>query len=789
MIKGNKGTGGGEQMGERKQSISVSERGIRALALAACGYVCALLTAHYLLPEALLFYLAAACAAVSPAALLLKGRARRVGLLLLLSAALGFGWYGAYRALFVNPAEQFAGQARTVTLRITEYPVVYDDYSAVTARSVDETLPHVRLLIYDNAAGMEELEPGDVVEMPLKLVSAARRYREDSDYYLAEGILLRGYLRGDYTAVRRSAGAWLCFPKRIARAIKTAALETFPSDVAPLMKALLTGDRKEYYEDDVLSSAMKTAGFVHIISVSGMHVAFLVGALSLLTGRRRLTALMGIPMVTVFVAMMGFTPSVVRAGVMQCLLLIAPLLRRENDPPTSLAAAGLILLLANPIAVGGVSLQLSFAAMAGLILLSPRIFDWLTRNAKGRSRLPKGLFGAILRSLCSAFSASVGALVFTVPLSALHFGSVAIYAVATNLLCLWAMSAAFLLGYPTCLVRLLWQPLGTVIGWVVAWLPRYAAAVVKRIAALPGAMLYTKDNLGAWWLIFVYLLFGVTYALKGKKPYRPVLPVCAAVISLLALSAFTELRISTEPRFTAVDVGQGQCLAALTQRGTVMIDCGGSCESPGDAAADYLLSCGRRSVDLLVLTHFHADHANGVKRLMSRVKVSRVAFPTDCEENEYMREILALCEAQGTEVFGISQNTDMRVDDLTLRLYAPLGSEDINEHCLLIRGDYGEFEFLVTGDAGIGVEKLLTGFYDLGDLELLVVGHHGSRYATGETLLDSITPEYAFISVGTNNGYGHPTEDVLERLAERNIAVRRTDLEGTISMTVGSSYG
>ena len=764
---------------------------MRKLVFAACGYAGALLLAHYLLPLELSVWAAAACAALLlPALLLLRNDLRRASALILAAAALGFGWYFAFQKLFVAPAEDHVDEIRTVRVRVSGYAVIYEDYSALEVRSVDDTVPHVRMLVYDYAAGMGELRPGDIAELPLKLLSAGQRYHEDSDYYLADGVLLRGYLKGEYTVTGRAKLAWLYFPQNLARALKRQVTLCFPGDAAPLMKAMLTGDRQDYNADDALYSAMKTAGFSHIVAVSGMHVAFLVGALNLITGRRRRTAFLAIPLIVVFMAMTGFPASVVRAGVMQILLLIAPLLRRENDPPTSLSAAGVLILLPNPLAIAGIGFQLSFAAMAGLLLVAPRIYDWLTLNERGRSRLPKGVRGRFLRGVCTSFAASVGAVAFTTPIAALWFGFVPLYSVLTNLLCLWAMSTVYLLGYPICILGMLWQPLGKICGRIAAWLPRYAVFLVKRISRLPMAAVYTRGNLGAWWLLFVYAVFIGSYALRGKERYRPLIPVCACVFTLCLVSFFPARQLSGRMEFSAIDVGQGQSLAALTEQGTVLIDCGstGSAENAGDAAADFLLSYGRNIVDLLVLTHFHADHANGVKRLMSRAEVLRLAYPTDCEDNEYMREILALCEERGTELLPVTKNTDVTVDGLRLRLYAPLGSEDVNEHCLLIRGDYGDFDFLVTGDAGSGVEKLLTSFYDLGDLEMLVVGHHGSRYSTCETLLDDTTPEAAIISVGVNS-YGHPTAEVLERLAERNIAVYRTDLDGTVSVTVGENDG
>ena len=765
---------------------------MRKLLWVAAGYAAALLLAHYLLPEGWLLRAAAATLVCGVAALLLllhprlRGRVLTAAGLALAAAAVGFLWTWGYTALTVTPAEAFAGEKRTVTVRISGYAEVYDEYACVEARCVDGEVPHVAMLLYDYRGGFGELRPGDIVEMPLKLLSARTYYGEESDYYLSGGVHLRGYTTGAYTVAGRWAHAWLCFPQELARIIKEQALRCFPADVAPLMKALLTGDRRELYADDALYTALGTAGFLHIIAVSGMHVAFLVSMLRLLTGRRRITAFLGVPMIVVFMAMMGFRPSVVRAGVMQILLLLAPLLGEEEDAPTSLAAAGLLILLLNPIAIGSLSFQLSFAAMAGILLVTPRIYGWLVFDEKDAYRLPKGIPGRVLRWLCSAFAASVGAVVFSAPLSALYFGYVPIYSILTNLLCLWAMSTAFLCGYFVCLLGLVWAPLGTVTGWIVGWLPRWAIFVVKRIARLPYAALYTRHDLGKWWLVFVYALFAGTYLLRGKERYRPVIPVCITLSTLALLTFFIEKDLRGQLEVTAVDVGQGQSIVAMTDSATVMIDCGnsGSALNAGDLAAEFLRSSGRDRVDVFVLTHFHSDHVNGVRRLMSRVRVDRLVIAAEYEENVYADEILAACAANGTQVFSVSEDLEFTVGDLTLTVYAPLSHADANEACLLIYGDFGDFEFLVTGDAGSGVEQALIASCDLGDMELLIAGHHGSRTSTSAALLDEITPEVAFISVGAGNDYGHPADVVLQRLAERGIAVYRTDEDGTVSLTV-----
>ncbi len=776
----------GRAENETKDAAQRGEAGLRVLLLAACGYAAALLLAHYLLPpETLLPAAGAALLILLPAAVWKRRRA--ACFLLLSAAAVGFLWYWGFGKLFIAPAEAFVGQTHTVSLRVIDDPEFYDDYTRVTVRSVDDEIPHVRMYIYDYDAGMDELRPGDLLEAQLKLTSAGLRYGEESDSYYADGILLRGYLRGTYRVTGRAALDWLYAPKALARCIQQQALRCFPADTAPLMKALLTGNKREYYADEAVSSAMKTAGFSHIVAVSGMHVAFLITALGLLLGNRRRTALLGIPIILLFMAMIGFRPSVTRAGIMQAMLLLSPLLRRENDPPTSLAAAGLLLLLINPMAIAGAGFQLSFAAMAGLLFCSERIYGWL---------LPKRLESAKKRTLpytavqgvCSIAAASLGTMLFTTPIAAWRFGFVPLYSILTNLLCLWAMSLAFMLGYPVCLLGLIHPAWGQAAGRLIALLPRYTIFVVRRIASLPYAALFMSSAAARWWLLSVYVLFAAAYFLRRRgQPFRPLLPLLLSLAGLVLVLWLGLPRLPGAIELAAVDVGQGQSFAALTKNATVLIDCGsvGTAENAGDAAADYLLSYGRRRVDLLVLTHFHADHANGVSRLMSRVKVARLAYPTECIRNDYMDRILALCAAEGVELLPISVNTTVTVDGLELALFAPLGEASENEQGLLIRGDWGDFEFLVTGDAGSDVERMLCGETDLGDLELLVVGHHGSRYSTCDELLEDITPEVAFISVGAGNSYGHPTEEVLRRLDEHGVTVYRTDLDGTISLSLG----
>lgn len=758
---------------------------MRKLLAVAAGYTAALALAHYLLP--LDWLIPASVISLALAALCLPFRRRSAGLcavVVLLSSCFGFGWTRAHFELFVSPAAALSGRTMTVRAIALDYTRVYGGYYVSNELLLcQDGLPRARLLAYDRADEPAEFAPGDMVEAEVEFISAFERYGSETDYYPSRGVYIRASMLGHREITGRWSGRFLLFPRTMAKAVRDQAISRFPADVAPLAQALITGEKSQLSLDVRTSSAIKIAGLSHVIVVSGMHLAFLLGALRLVTGRRRAAAAAGVPLIVVFMAMAGFSPSVVRAGIMQILLLLAPLLRRENDPATSLSAAALLLLLTNPQAIGSFSLQLSFSAMAGIMLVSPRVYGWLLRSERAKE-------SRAARYLAGTAASTIGALCFTTPLTALYLGYVPLYSLLTNMLCMWVMSLCFTAGCIACVLGLIFEPAGTALAWVVAWPLRYVLTVVRFVARLPYAALYTRGNYVAWWLVFVYAVFTLTYLTKGKRPFRPVLPLCACVITL---SAVTLLQMPPREQLltvTALDVGQGQCIAVEQDGSVMLIDCGGlgAVENAGDTACAYLAAGGASAVDLLVLTHLHADHANGVETLLSRMDVKRLAMPGDADDAGYTDGIVSLCGELGTELFYITRDTSVRLGGLEATLFAPAGSAGANERGLIVLGRYGEFEFLVTGDAQVSTERILTRLYDLPDIELLVAGHHGSKYSTGTELLDECRPDTVFISVGYNS-YGHPDESVLERLAQYGCEVYRTDRDGNISITVDKSYG
>ena len=214
---------------------------------------------------------------------------------------------------------------------------------------------------------------------------------------------------------------------------------------------------------------------------------------------------------------------------------------------------------------------------------------------------------------------------------------------------------------------------------------------------------------------------------------------------------------------------------------TALIDCGG--HNAGDRAADHFQSMGLNRIDLVILTHYHDDHAAGIPQLLERMEVGLLILP-DVEPDSPLRaEIQSVAAARAVDCLLVDGGAAASLGETELRIYPPLGSGDSNEEGLSVLGSAGDFDMLVTGDMNDVVERRLVKYGALPDTELLVVGHHGSRYAASEELLQAVKPELAVISVGYNT-YGHPAEETLGRLSRYGCEIYRTDWSGTVTITV-----
>lgn len=745
------------------------------------GFAAGTALSHYVLPASWLYIVSAAM--LIPAlfcAVFLRGFRRRDGVAAFLFLALGMSWYSMYSGKFIDAAAQYADKTCTVAVRVDEYPYRDGDYASLNVTLAERGEPSLGIAVSDYSGTLPELRPGDLAEMELELMDAGERYGEATDVYAARGVHLRAY----YVALHgvewdgRSA---LYFPQELMNAVRGSIVRVFPEDVQDIMLALLIGDTHGVYEDVELDNALSVTGVAHVVSVSGMHLGFLYSALSALLGRRR-AFFVGVPVLVLFTFMAGCSSAIVRACVMLVLSMLGTVLRRDYDPLAGLAMALLLLLAENPVSVASVSLQLSFASMLGLILITPRLNRWFNRRFRGA----KGRVKGICRTAWSAFSASLGATVFTAPVVAVIFGYVSLLSPLANLLTLWAVSLAFTLGFAAAALGLIYAPLGIACAWLAAWPARYFVWCISLLARIPYAAVYTADGGVVWWLLFTYAVFIAAIVMRRRRGLRLAVPALCSAAVLAAVLISSSLRTADERSVTVLDVGQGQSIALLSGESAVVVDCGGmgSWDDAGDVASEYLLGRGRYGIDALVLTHLHSDHADGAARLMTRVKVGTLYMPegTDDSDGE-LAGILEAAARRGTDVVEISEDTAVSLPGLELSLTAPQDTGDENERGLVVRASIGEYDTVITGDVGAPTERLLAEEGKLPPSELLIAGHHGSRSSNSFELVSAVRPETVVVSVGYNS-YGHPTDEALVRLAVTGADIYRTDVNGDVTVTI-----
>lgn len=745
------------------------------------GFAAGTALSHYVLPASWLYIVSAAM--LIPAlfcAVFLRGFRRRDGVAAFLFLALGMSWYSMYSGKFIDAAAQYADKTCTVTVRVDEYPYRDGDYASLNVTLAERGEPSLGIAVSDYSGTLPELRPGDLAEMELELMDAGERYGEATDVYAARGVHLRAY----YVAlhgVERDGRSALYFPQELMNAVRGSIVRVFPEDVQEIMLALLIGDTHGVYEDVELDNALSVTGVAHVVSVSGMHLGFLYSALSALLGRRR-AFFVGVPVLVLFTFMAGCSSAIVRACVMLVLSMLGTVLRRDYDPLAGLAMALLLLLAENPVSVASVSLQLSFASMLGLILITPRLNRWFNRRFRGA----KGRVKGICRTAWSAFSASLGATVFTAPVVAVIFGYVSLLSPLANLLTLWAVSLAFTLGFAAAALGLIYAPLGIACAWLAAWPARYFVWCISLLARIPYAAVYTADGGVVWWLLFTYAVFIAAIVMRRRRGLRLAVPALCSAAVLAAVLISSSLRTADERSVTVLDVGQGQSIALLSGESAVVVDCGGmgSWDDAGDVASEYLLGRGRYGIDALVLTHLHSDHADGAARLLTRVKVGTLYMPegTDDSDGE-LAGILEAAARRGTDVVEISEDTAVSLPGLELSLTAPQDTGDENERGLVVRASIGEYDTVITGDVGAPTERLLAEEGKLPPSELLIAGHHGSRSSNSFELVSAVRPETVVVSVGYNS-YGHPTDEALVRLAVTGADIYRTDVNGDVTVTI-----
>ena len=742
---------------------------MRKLMFLTVGFACGCVLGSYLLFGTTLILVAASCLLLGSTIWLLRKQPAIIISLIALGIGLGAGWLSLFDSLYLQSARQYDGMVINAEIEIADYSRDTQYGIAVDGRM---QLDGKQFRVYTYLKG-GPLKPGNVISGEFRLRFTGSGGQEDVTFHPGKGIFLLAYAQGDVDVTESETPTIKFLPAELRRGIQNTLDAAFPADTVGFARALLLGDSSKLSPED--DTAFQVSGIRHVIAVSGLHVSILFSFVYCVFGKRRIpTALIGIPLLILFAAIAGITPSIVRACIMQCLMIFALLFRKEYDPPTALSFAVLTMLLVNPFTVTSASFQLSVGCIIGIFLFYSRIYNYLLTVLPA----PKGktLRGLLIRWGAGCIAVTLSAMAITTPLTAYYFGAVSIVGILTNLLTLWVISFVFYGCMLACLAGAVWIGAGKVVGMVVAWPIRYVLFTSRTLASTPISSVYTSSIYIILWLIFCFVLVIAFLLMKRKKPV--VLISCIILgLALSVAASYLEPKLD-DFRVTVVDVGQGQAVLLQSGDETILVDCGGDTgQSAANTVAQQLLSQGITRLDSLILTHFDDDHAGGAAYLMDRIPADKLYLP-DCSDDGNLKEELK--DAFSDRIIWITQKDEQSGNWGKLTLFPGDATKGDNNGGLCILFQAENCDILITGDWANTQEIALVQSETLPQLELLVVGHHGSSSSTSFALLSETMPKLAVISVGEDNSYGHPSDDVLQRLEMFGCEVWRTDLDGTL---------
>jgi len=550
-------------------------------------------------------------------------------------------------------------------------------------------------------------------------------------------------------------------------------------DHAALMAGLLLGDRGGI-GDDVMED-FRDAGIMHILAVSGLHAGIILLIVFMPLDRLRYPLRAGLALTVLwgFAAMTGLAPPVVRAALMSTLFLGGVVLQRRSDPVNALAAAALIILLMDPLALFGLSFQLSFAAVFGILLFHERVRDFLLRPLSRRLR------GGVARMPANLFALTISAQSFSLPLLAVSFGQVSPSGLLVNLAAVPMVFLAVTCG--AC----------SVAAGAAAWLSLRFAAVAgaaldvillsaDALAQLPLATLAVPQLPAVVWIGYAATLVWLGSSegrLKHKFVMLTTAVLAAVTLGRAAPPAPDVLRIAF------LDVGQGDAAVIHLPGGeAVLVDAGPASDSydAGERVIlPYLRYCGIRRLHTLVITHPDNDHRGGVHALLEAMPVGNILLGGRWPEEGAAGDLLKRMRASGAVMHDVRAGSRLQLPgNVILYGLSPVPDslvESSNENSVVFRLDYGHTCFLFTGDADTGAEQQMVRRYS-GFLraDVLKVGHHGSATSTADVFLAQVQPRFAVISAGRNNRFGHPDGTVGMRLLESGAEILRTDAAGAV---------
>lgn len=565
------------------------------------------------------------------------------------------------------------------------------------------------------------------------------------------------------------------------------------SDVG-IYQAAILGNRSEL--DEEIRTLYQRNGIAHLLAISGLHLS-LVG-MTIYQVFRRCGAgfagagILGGSIIISYVIMTGASSSIVRAAIMMFTAFLAAYLGRTYDLLSALGLAGLWLLWESPYLVCQAGFQLSFGAILGLGMLYPLLENVFLEDEKDSFK--KHLKQAVLSSLSVQL--------MTVPVVLYHYFQLPVYGIFLNLIVIPLMGYVLVSGIAGMIlgcIRTAWGTFAVAAGHYILLFYQYLCVACE---VLPYSNLVLGrprfGQIAGYYFVLCVCCFilRVNHYKNKEQSNQYAKPVRNLLFILIMLSVIILCPLPTRGlQVTFLDVGQGDGICLRTRNQVILIDGGSSdVKNLGTYRLEpFLKSQGIVTVDYSFVTHGDSDHISGLVSLLETggdIHIRHLVLPVLGMEDEAYHHLIELVEGQGGMVSWMKAGDYVAGSKLSMTcLYPGMGdiAADRNAQSLVLKVDYGDFHMLLTGDMGEEQERIMLCRNEVSTavsgIQVLKLAHHGSRYSNSVQWLGQLSPTWAVVSYGEGNSYGHPHEEVVERLAEKEICLMETARNGAVRLS------
>lgn len=587
-----------------------------------------------------------------------------------------------------------------------------------------------------------------------------------------------------------------------------------PETEAGVMKTMLLGEKGALDRD--LKALYQRNGIAHILAISGLHISLLGMGLFKLLKRMgipiKAACLLAAGFLVLYGAMIGFSPSAVRAIIMFLLHMSAKMLRRTYDMLTAVAVAAVLILLEQPFYLYHSGFVFSFGCVLGIGLLMPALTPGKVETDKNEKVILQ-----VLKYIMQLILGGIAMAVITLPVYLWFYYQFPIYSILLNLVIIPLMTFLMIAGLLLLLLQFLLPMAGIPVSFFISGVLQIYENACGLCEEMPN-YLFTPGKPQLWQMMcYLSILISVVVFKKKIKIWVKWIIVMAAVIILV-------IRPRANLEMIFLDVGQGDCIFIQSAGGESFLVDGGS--SSTSAVGTYriipfLKYQGVHTLEAVFVTHADEDHCNGILELLEEgrrqgIKIKNLVLPEIDEQirNSAYEELMQSASENRINILFVSQGQRIVADELTITCIHPrpnYQTENSNEYSAVLLLEYGKFSALLTGDVEgqgeremeqylkkefkVSVNDMSCGKGAFGTtcwkdesgapskrLTLLKAAHHGSRNSTSYELLAYLQPFYAVISCGENNSYGHPHEELLERLKRMDCGNLRTDECGAITI-------